>query len=287
MESTVNIINVAQENFAEAVLTTSHQRPVLVDFWAAWCAPCKSLMPVLENLAKSYDGKFLLAKVNSDEQQTLAQQYQVRSLPTVKLFVNAEVVDEFIGARAEHDIRALLDNYVLRESDNSRTLAADKLQQGDTQAALNILETAYADDPDNHNLAIELTELYLATKQLEKAEAVFKTLKLEQRESEIGNLLKALLQLSHEQTQLIDSEQALIRLKSNPDDPEALYSYALELVFKKHYSDAMDNLLKLMKNNKNYRENAAQKALLQVFKIAGENSENVNNYRRKMTRLLY
>lgn len=287
MESTVNIINVAQENFAEAVLATSHQRPVLVDFWAAWCAPCKMLMPVLENLAKSYDGKFMLAKVNSDEQQALAQQYQVRSLPTVKLFVNAEVVDEFMGARAEHDIRAFLDNYVLRESDNSRTLAADKLQQGDTQAALNILETAYADDPDNYKLTIELAELYLATKQLDKAEAVFKTLKPEHRDSEVGNLLKALLQLSHEQTQLIDSEQALIQLKSNPDDPEALYSYALELVFKKHYSDAMENLLKLMKNNKNYRDNAAQKALLQVFKIAGENSENVNNYRRKMTRLLY
>jgi len=103
--------------FQSLVLDRSIDVPVLVDFWAEWCAPCKMLMPILAQLACEYEGKFQLVKVNTDKQQPLAVQYGVRSLPTLKLFRNGDIVDEIIGVQPEPAIRAIIDRYIVRESD--------------------------------------------------------------------------------------------------------------------------------------------------------------------------
>ena len=117
MSPSPHIADVTQQTFESLVLAKSREIPVLADFWAAWCGPCKQLMPVLAKLADEYGGKFFLAKINSDTEQPLAARYGVKSLPTVKLFRNGQVVEEFMGAQPEKTIRALLDRHIPRESD--------------------------------------------------------------------------------------------------------------------------------------------------------------------------
>ncbi len=140
------IFSVTQEDFAQRVLENSRRVPVMVDFWADWCGPCHMLMPILTKLTQEYQGQFLLAKVNSDEQQALASQYGVRSLPTVKLFKSGDVVDEFMGVQQESTIRQLLERHIERESDKIRLQAEQALEANDTEKAHLLLQQATALD---------------------------------------------------------------------------------------------------------------------------------------------
>lgn len=150
-----DILDVTQENFQQAVLDESHQRPVVVDFWAAWCGPCQQLMPLLQQLATQYAGKFRLAKVNSDEQQALAQQYGVRSLPTVMIFRHGKPADQFMGVQPEPNIRAMIDQYLEKPSDKLIEQAREQAKTGDVDGALATLKAALEEDPDNGDLRIE------------------------------------------------------------------------------------------------------------------------------------
>ena len=135
-------LDVNLADFQVAVLDESRTRPVVVDFWAPWCGPCKSLKPILEKLAAEYGGKFRLAKVNADDNQALSQQYGVRGIPAVKAFVNGEMVDEFSGALPEAEVRAFLDRLVPGPAEDLRAQAAAAHTAGDHGAALQLLAEA-------------------------------------------------------------------------------------------------------------------------------------------------
>ena len=138
------IHNVGMQNFQHLVLEKSINTPVLVDFWADWCQPCQTIMPMLAKLADEYGGKFELAKVNADEEQELAAHFGIKSLPTMKLFYQGQIVDERLGAVPESDIRAMLDKHIVSESDQFMQAAMLAHQQGQTDKAIELLNHALA-----------------------------------------------------------------------------------------------------------------------------------------------
>nr|VFK53417.1 MAG: thioredoxin [Candidatus Kentron sp. TUN]VFK54401.1 MAG: thioredoxin [Candidatus Kentron sp. TUN]VFK55476.1 MAG: thioredoxin [Candidatus Kentron sp. TUN] len=149
------VFDVNEENFSEIVLEGSHRVPVLVDFWAAWCAPCKMLTPILTKLAKEFNGSFIVAKVNTDEQQQLASQYHIQSLPTVKVFRNEVVVSEFLGVQPESTIREILDRHVERKSDKVRAQAVALHEQGSSIEAIEL---------PNDRISLDLARLFIGAR---------------------------------------------------------------------------------------------------------------------------
>src|SRR3569833_1968431 len=155
-------LDVGLADFSQRVLEESKHRPVVVDFWAPWCGPCKQLKPILEKLAAEYGGKFLLAKVISDENQELATRYGVRGIPSVKAFVDGELVDEFSGALPEGEVRAFLDRLVPGP-------AADARRAGDAPGALQLLADASRIDPAHLGVRLDAAEIMLDLNEAEEA----------------------------------------------------------------------------------------------------------------------
>lgn len=154
MSDSPYIVDVDLASFETIVIENSFHAPVLVDFWSNSCNACEMLMPVLSNIIEEFPGQILLANVNGDEQQELAVQYGVRSLPTVKLFRNGEIVDEFIGAQAESSVRQMLEPYLSRPSDAIAMQAVTAYDSGDIEQALGLLASVYETDPANSKALI-------------------------------------------------------------------------------------------------------------------------------------
>lgn len=166
---TGNDLDVGVADFEQVVLEESNTRLVVVDFWAPWCGPCKSLKPILEKLAAEYAGKFLLAKVNSDDNQELATRYGVRGIPSVKAFINGEPVDEFSGALPEAEVRAFVDRLLPGPADEMRAQAAELRGSGDISGALQKLAEASMLDPDNVGIRLDATEIMLDLGEADEA----------------------------------------------------------------------------------------------------------------------
>ncbi len=279
------IKEVNAENFAEVVTQGSMQQPVLVDFWADWCAPCRSLMPVLSKLAEEYNGKFILAKVNSDENQQLAQQFGVRSLPTVKLFKNGAPVDEFMGALPESQVREFLERHIERESDRMIQAAEAASAAGDTDQALALLQQANDIDPGRPAVITALARLLTEKGDLEQAEQLLKSLPIADRDSPEVSAMLAELEFARAGggDSLAELE---VRLADNPDDTESRYQLALKLLAEKRYEPAMQHLLTIMQKDRAFQDDAARKTLLKAFDMLGDDPL-VTEYRRKMFNLLY
>ena len=162
--------HVGQADFDALVLKQSYSVPVLADFWAAWCGPCKVLMPLLAKIAQEYQGKFFLAKIDTDKEKDLATRYAIRSLPTVKIFKQGQVVDEFMGAQPEPAIRTILDRHIPRASDVLITQALAAQTQGDTPQALALLTRAVETDPDSDRPKLQLAQLLFESQRYDEGE---------------------------------------------------------------------------------------------------------------------
>src|SRR5262249_9623966 len=159
--------DVQGSDFEQVVLEGSKQVPVLVDFWAPWCGPCRALTPTLDKLADEYQGKFMLVKVNSDENPDLSQRYNIRSIPNVKAFVDGELVDEFLGALPESAVREFIESVLPTPGDLLRREAAEKAQAGDIAAALEILSQAAALEPRNDAIQVDRVAMLFESGQLQ------------------------------------------------------------------------------------------------------------------------
>lgn len=283
------IVDINDNNYTEMVIQNSHHKPVLIDFWAPWCGPCKQVMPLLEKLAQELAGQFILAKINIDESQVLAQQMQIRSVPTFKLVVNGEVVDELNGAQPIAAFKTLLAPYLEAEpSEVLRTQAQQAFATGEYDQAIVLLGEASQADPNNYRVHLDLVKMYFETGHLDKAQALLNKLPDEARLSPEGKPLVALLRYSEVVAEAGNLEHIQSTLAANPSDPMALYGLAGYLMINQQPEPAMQSLLRLFMVEKDFKDGIAKKMLLELFEILeAEHPEMVNAYRRKLQNLLF
>jgi putative thioredoxin len=271
--------DVTTADFEERVLRKSHELPVLVDFWATWCGPCQTLMPLLAKLAADYQGGFLLAKVETDAEPTLAQRFAIRSIPTVKLFRHGQVVEEFMGAQGERAIRALLDRHIVRESDKAIPAAQAALQAGRADDALALLDHALATDPGNVRLAIERARALVALQRYDEALQALKGLPSERRSQPDALALLNRIELARAIASAPPREELERRLANDPQDHEARYQFGVRCIVNDDYDAGLAALLEVVRHNRKLRDDAARKAILGAFTLLGSDHELVRKYR--------
>lgn len=278
--------DVTLDTFDALVLQKSHQVPVLVDFWAGWCSPCQMLMPRLAKLAEEYQGKFFLAKVDTDAEQKLAGRYGIRSLPTVKLFKEGQVVGEFMGAQPDKTIRDLLDRHIARESDATLAEALRTEAAGDRTGALVKLRSASAADPANDRVKAHLGRLLLESGQTDEAEAVLGKVSADgQADPEIAALL-ARLEFVRIAVGAPAAEALAQTVAANPGNSEARYQLAARQVLAGEFELAMEQLLEIVGRDRKFGDDAARKALLTVFTLLGGKGDLVKRYRSRLSMAL-
>ena len=287
MSESPYIFNVTQADFVKYVVENSHHAPVLVDFWADWCGPCHMLMPILAKLVEEYQGRILLAKVNSDEQQALALQFGVRSLPTVKVFKNGNIVDEFMGVQPEAVIRQIIERHIERESDNIRLDAEKALEAGDQEQALSLLQRAIELEPENTEVKIDMARILLEKGEAERAEIILDDLKGDEREKPKVKSLKARLAFARIATEAPDKRALESMVSSDPENLRARYQLSAHMILTGEYDTAMDQLLEIMRRDRKFEDDAGRKGLLSVFEILGSGDRRVTRYRSKMFNYLH
>lgn len=287
MSDSALIAEANEQNFEALVLRPSFEVPVLVDFWADWCAPCRALVPVLTKLVEAYDGAFLLVKVNTDEQQALANHYSVRSLPTVKVFRNGEVVEEFMGAQPEAVVREMLDRHVERRSDKLRGEAAALHQAGELEAALATLRGALQEDPDNTRIHADLVALLVEAGALDEAEEVLRKVPADKGVEPEFKALAARIEFARDTEQGVDAETLKARVEADPGDLDSRYQLAVQHVAASRYEEALEQFLEIMRRDRGFRDDAGRKGMLSVFQLLDNSGPLVSRYRARLSSLLY
>ena len=197
MNASAHIVEIDESNAQQLLIEESMTRPVVVDFWADWCEPCKQLMPILEKLAGEYQGAFLLAKVNADEQQMLAQQLGVRSLPTVMVIKEGQPIDGFSGAQPESAVREMLDKHLPSPQADALVEAEQLLAEGDIPAALALYRSAWEESGKKLDFTLAYAAALVTANRLDDAEAVLQDIRLADQDARYEQLL-AQIQLGRE-----------------------------------------------------------------------------------------
>jgi len=287
MNDLKNILNVTHDTFQAQVIEQSQQVPVLVDYWADWCGPCQMQMPVLQKLAEAYDGKFLLAKVNTDEQRELAREHAIRSLPTMRLFRHGEVVEEILGAQTESTLRILLDRYIERESERIRSSALEAFRQGRQDEALEMLQRARQAEPENHQLTLDTAGLCLQAGRLEETERLLAELPRDVRDENGAVQLRALLDFSKAALDAPPVEELEREAAARPDDLSLRYRLGAVYVMNDRMEAALDAFMYILSHDREYRDDIGRRSLLAVFDILGSESDLVQRYRRELFNALH
>lgn len=276
------IIDVTLDNFQQVIFETSMQQPVLLDFWADWCAPCKALMPILTKLADEYQGQFLLAKLNIEEQPQLAAQFQVRSVPTVMLVSQGQLVDQFNGAKPESEIRAFLKQHLTNPVEAFKEQIKQLVAEGQLDQAQALLQEGMAQLPEDIDLQVTLARVLLQKGQTADAKALLDNLpEAEKVRPEIKGLIAGL-----QFAEKAPSPGQVSELGER-DDSEARYLHALAALVQADYERAIDLLMQIVRDDRGYQEGVANKTLVEVFALLGEGHPLVVQTRRKLFTLMY
>ncbi|WP_213875494.1 thioredoxin [Pseudomonas sp. dw_358] len=288
-QETPFIFDATALNFDQAVIQNSFVKPVLVDFWAEWCAPCKVLMPLLARIAEEYQGELLLAKVDCDAEQDIVGRFGIRSLPTVVLFKDGQPVDGFAGAQPESAIRALLEPHVQMpppaEADPFEAAQAlfNESRFGEAEAALKLL---LSEDNGNAQALILYARCLAERGELDEAQTILGAVKSDEHKAALAGA-KAQLTFLRQAATLPDPAELKSRLAQDPADDEAAYQLSIQQLSRQQYEAALEGLLKLFVRNRSFNEGAAHKSLLQVFELLGNDHPLVTTYRRRLFAALY
>ena len=259
-------------SFMTDVVEASNDVPVLVDFWAPWCGPCQALTPLLERIADDYEGRFVLAKVNTDEEPRLATHFQIRSIPTLMLVHRGEVVEQLTGAQPESAIRAILDPHVRPAgvaSDAEASASADAASAAAPERA--------------EDRAVRL----LDRRDAESASAAIDEVAAADPEHPALKTLRARLEFVRLANAQPDVAALRTALEANPADAAARHALGAHYAVAGDYATALGEWLELMRCDRTYGDEAARRSLLQVFDVLGEQDPLVAHYRRRMASLLH
>ncbi|MEW5248749.1 thioredoxin [Microbulbifer discodermiae] len=280
------IVEVTAESAQQLLIDESMKRPVVVDFWADWCEPCKQLMPVMEKLANEYAGQFLLAKVNADSEQMLAAQLGVRSLPTVMVLKDGQPVDGFAGVQPESEIREILDKYLPKPWDIKLQQAQALVSENRLDEAMPLLRQAYSESSEREDIAKQFAAVLLEQNRIAEAETVLGKILLADQDSDYQQLM-AQLELKQQAAESPEIKALQQALEADPEDFDSAYQLAVQYSQNHRSEEALELLLNILRSDINYADGAARQAFLDMVKSLGPGDPVAARYQRKLMTLLY
>ncbi len=281
----MSVRDVSDATFGAEVLEASRSLPVVVDFWAPWCGPCRALAPVLEKLAAEYEGQFVLAKMNTDENPETAARFGIRGIPAVKAFRDGKVAAEFTGAVPESAARAFLGRILPTPGDKLRQAAAASLAAGDTAAAEARLREALQAEPGLHAARVDLAELLVARDAWADADAVLAEVPEHERDDRAQRLASR-IGLARAAARLPAAEELRARLERAPGDPALRLQLAERHAADGELEAALEQLLEVVRADRGEAREKARKAMLRVFTLAAADPDLVGRYRRLLASAL-
>ena len=277
-------------NFSTDVIDQSTNIPVVVDFWAPWCGPCKQLSPTLDKLAREYGGKIQLVKINVDENQELATQMRVQSIPMVVAFKDGQPVDGFAGALPESQLRQFFEKLTGSEGspiEQALEKASMMVANGDTQNAAEIYSQILAQDPINAASHAGVAKCLIEAEGIEKAQAYLKGLDADILNKEEVKSVLAAIDLEHASTDTEETDSLRQKLDTRPDDPQLRYDLAIALYGDGCSEEAINILVELVKTHKTWNEEAARAQLLKIFEALGHSDPITIEGRRKLSVVVF
>jgi putative thioredoxin len=274
--------------FMVDVIEASKIQPVIVDFWATWCGPCKQLTPSIEKAVRAAKGKVKLVKIDVDKHPQFAGQLRVQSIPTVYAFVDGKPVDAFMGAVPDSQLKAFVDKLLAfapaSEIDEILSYAREALEAGDTGGAAQAYAEALQVEPENLVAIGGLARCYLAGGDVERAGEVVAMAPPNAKNADIESVRAALALAAAAPA---DASGAEAKIAADPDDHEARFDYAKALAASGKFQDATDQLLELIRRDREWNEGAARAQLLTVFEAAGPMSDVAKQGRKRLSSILF
>lgn len=281
------VFDAALSSFEQDVILKSKEVPILVDFWAEWCGPCKALGPILEKLAAEFNGGFLLAKVDVDKEQQLAGYFQVKSIPTVMLLKDGQIVDGFPGALPENQLREFLKHHEIVAKEVEPEVTPETLPDRiDPEIEVADLRAAIQAEPDKPELKLDLMLALLKTGGFAEAEKILDAMPANLATDDRAIKARARLAFA---AALKDAPPATVleqAIAANPDDCRARHYLGVRYLLEDKPEAGLEQFLEMLKRNKSFQDGLPRKSLIDAFRII-EDEDLVGQYRRKMASLLF
>jgi len=280
----VLVLEASHSSFNATVILNSYKFPVLVEFMGIWSEPCTHMAEDLAKLAAEFAGQFAFVKVDSDEQQELMQEYDIKNLPTLKMFKDGEVILTNEGQLSSAELRDLLKAQgIYRQSDELRKQAREKHIAGDMIGAITLLTQAIQQDPGNTRVAMDMVQIFLDVNEIEQATSLFNKLPDRDKQSETGKMLIGQLTIKKLAAKTEGLDALMARIESNPDDYDACFDLSLCFVAEHNYSQAMHYLFKIFDKEPEYKEGAAKEMIINLTNILMPNEpEMAKEFRRRL-----